>query len=112
MQWMVTPQLQNSGYLDSNAENMHMLVSLACHDRIISKELWNLFNHCTHFSDSRTRKRVPNFSEILFRYHILRQEYDALFHNDRTLFDQYIEIVNKIMYDIANDTYMNASKMN
>jgi hypothetical protein len=56
MQWMVTPQLQNSGYLDSNAENMHMLVSLACHDRIISKELWNLFNHCTHFSDSQTKK--------------------------------------------------------
>jgi hypothetical protein len=33
---------------------------------------------------------IPNFSEVLFRYHILRYEYDALFHDDRTLFDQYI----------------------
>jgi hypothetical protein len=37
-------------------ENMHMLVSLACHGGIISKELWNLFNRCTHFSSSQTRK--------------------------------------------------------
>jgi hypothetical protein len=42
----------------------------------------------------------------------LRQEYDALFHDDKTLFDQHIEIVNKRMHDIANDTYMNAGKMN
>jgi hypothetical protein len=41
------------------------------------------------------QERILNFSEVLFRYHILRQEYDALFHDDRTLFDQYIEIVNK-----------------
>jgi hypothetical protein len=33
------------------------------------------------------RERIPNFSDILFRYHILRQEYDALFHDDRTSFD-------------------------
>jgi hypothetical protein len=56
MQWMATPQLQKSGYLDSNAGNMHMLVSLAYHDGIISKELWNLFNHYMHFSGSRSRK--------------------------------------------------------
>jgi hypothetical protein len=58
------------------------------------------------------QERVPNFSEVLFRCHILRQEYDVLFHYDRTLFDQYIEIVNKRMYDIANGTYMNVGKMN
>jgi hypothetical protein len=58
------------------------------------------------------QERISNFSEFLFRYHILRQEYDALFHDDRTSFDQYIEIVNKRMHDITNDTYMNASKMN
>jgi hypothetical protein len=58
------------------------------------------------------RESIPNFSDILFRYHILRQEYDALFHDDRTSFDQYMEIVNKKMYDVANDTYMNAGKMN
>jgi hypothetical protein len=45
-------------------------------------------------------------------YHILRREYDTLFYDDRTSFDQYIEIVNKRMHDIVNDTYMNAGKMN
>jgi hypothetical protein len=30
------------------------------------------------------QERIPNFSDILFMYHILRQEYDALFHDDRT----------------------------
>jgi hypothetical protein len=39
MQWMTTPQLQKSRYLDCNAENMHMFVSLAYHGGIISKEL-------------------------------------------------------------------------
>jgi hypothetical protein len=58
------------------------------------------------------QERIPNFSGILFRYHILRQEYDVLFHDDRTSFDQYMEIVNKRMHDVANDTYMNAGKMN
>jgi hypothetical protein len=58
------------------------------------------------------QEMISNFSEVLFRYHILRQEYDALFHDDRTSFDQYIEIVNKRMHGIANDTYMNAGKMN
>jgi hypothetical protein len=55
---------------------------------------------------------IPNFSDILFRYHILRQAYDALLHDDRTSFDQYMEIVNKRMNDVVNDTYMNAGKMN
>jgi hypothetical protein len=58
------------------------------------------------------QERIPNFSDIIFRYHILRQEYDALFHNDRTSFDQYMEILNKRMHDVANNTYMNAGKMN
>jgi hypothetical protein len=64
------------------------------------------------FLQFANQERVPNFNEVLFRYHILRQEYDALFYDDMTLFDQYIEIVNKRMYDITNDTYMNAGKMN
>jgi hypothetical protein len=58
------------------------------------------------------QERITNFSELLFRYHILRQEYDALFYDDMTLFNQYIEIVNKRMHDITNDTYMNVDKMN
>jgi hypothetical protein len=58
------------------------------------------------------QESISNFSEVLFRYHILRQEYDALFPDDMTSFDQYIEIINKRMHDITNDTYMNAGKMN
>jgi hypothetical protein len=58
------------------------------------------------------QESISNFSEILFRYHILRQEYDALFPDDMTSFDQYIEIINKRMHDITNDTYMNVDKMN
>jgi hypothetical protein len=112
MQWMATPQLQKSGYLDSNAGKY----AYACFSRLpwwdnlkrIVKSVQPLYAFL-RFTD---QERIPNFSEVLFRYHSLRQEYDALFHDDRTLFDQYIEIVNKRMYDIVNDTYMNASKMN
>jgi hypothetical protein len=63
-------------------------------------------------SERGMTKRISNFSDILFRYHILRQEYDALFYDDRTSFDQYMEIVNKRMHDVTNDTYMNVAKMN
>jgi hypothetical protein len=112
MQWMTTPQLQKSGYLDSNAGKY----AYACLSRLpwwdnlkrIVKSVQPLYAFL-RFTD---QERIPNFSEVLFRYHILRQEYDALFHDDRTLFDQYIEIINKRMYDIANGTYMNAGKMN
>jgi hypothetical protein len=112
MQWMATPQLQKSGYLDSNARKY----AYACFSRLpwwdnlkrIVKSVQPLYAFL-RFTD---QERIPNFSEVLFRYHSLRQEYDALFHDDRTLFDQYIEIVNKRMYDIVNDTYMNAGKMN
>jgi hypothetical protein len=112
MQWMVTPQLQKSGYLNSNAGKY-------AHACLSSLLWWNNLKRIMesiqplyvflHFTD---QKMISNFSEVLFMYHILRQKYDALFHNDRTSFDKYIEIVNKRMYDIANDTYINASEMN
>jgi hypothetical protein len=41
------------------------------------------------------QERILNFSDILFMYHILRREYDTLFHDDRISFDQYMKIVNK-----------------
>jgi hypothetical protein len=95
MQWIVTPQLQKSGYLNSNAEKYAhaCLSSLPWWDNLkrIVKSVQTLYAFL-QFAD---QERIPNFSEVLFRYHILRQEYDALFHDDRTLFDQYIEIVNK-----------------
>jgi hypothetical protein len=109
---MATPQLQKSGYLDSNAgKYAHTcLSSLPWWDNLkrIVKSVQQLYTFL-RFTD---QERIPNFSEVLFRYHILRQEYDVLFHVDRISFDQYIEIVNKRMHDITNDTYMNAGKMN
>jgi hypothetical protein len=110
MQWMATPQLQHSGYLDSNAgKYAHAYLSILPWwdnlKRIV--ESVQLLYAFLRFTD---QERIPNLSKVLFRYHILRQKYDALFHDDRTSFDQYIEIVNKRMHDIANDTYMNTSK--
>jgi hypothetical protein len=109
---MATPKLQKSGYLDSNAGKYEhaCLSSLSWWDNLerIVESVQPLYV----FLWLVDQERIPNFSEVLFRYHILRQEYDALFHDDRTSFDQYIEIVNKRMYDISNDAYMNVGKMN
>ena len=58
------------------------------------------------------QEKIPNFSEVLLRYHILRQEYDALFHDDTTSFNEYMEIVDSRMHDVSNETYMNAGKIN
>jgi hypothetical protein len=112
MQWMVTPALQQSRYLDSNAgKYAHAcLSSLPWWENL--KRIADYVQPLYAFLRFANRERIPNFSDILFRYHILRQEYDALFHDDRTSFDQYMEIVNKRMHDVANDTYMNAGKMN
>jgi hypothetical protein len=98
--------------MDSNAEKYACacLSSLAWWDNL--KRIMESIQPLYAFLWFADQKRVPNFSEILFRYHILRQEYDTLFHDDRTSFDQHIEIINKRMYDIANDTYMNAGKIN
>jgi hypothetical protein len=112
MQWMATPQLQHNGYLDSNARKYAhaCLSSLPWWDNL--KRIVESVQPLYAFLRFADQERIPNLSEVLFRYHILRQDYDALFHDDRTLFDQYIEIVNKRMHDVANDTYMNAGKKN
>jgi hypothetical protein len=109
---MATPQLQKSGYLYFNAgKYAHAcLSSLPWWDNL--KKIVESVQPLYAFLRFTDQKRISNFSEVLFRYHILRQEYDALFYDDRTSFDQYIEIVNKRMHDIANDTYMNVGKMN
>jgi hypothetical protein len=109
---MATSALQQSGYLDSNAgKNAHAcLSSLPWWENL--KRIVDYVQPLYTFLRFADRKRIPNFSDILFRYHILSQEYDALFHDDRALFDQYMEIVNKRMHDVANDTYMNRGKMN
>jgi hypothetical protein len=112
MQWMVTSALQQSGYLDSNAgkyEHVY-LSSLPWWENL--KRIMDCVQPLYAFLRFADQERIPNFSDILFSYHILRQEYDALFHDDRTSFDQYIEIINKRMHNAANDTYMNAGKMN
>jgi hypothetical protein len=112
MQWMATPALQQSGYLDSNAGKYahSCLSSLPWWET--PKRIVDCVQPLYAFLWFTDQERIPNFSDILFRYHILRQEYDALFHDDRTSFDHYMKIVNKRIHDVANDTYMNAGKMN
>jgi hypothetical protein len=112
MQWMTTPALQQSRYLDSNAGKY-------AHDCLSSLPWWENLKRIVDYVQPLyaflrfvDQEIISNFSDILFRYHILRHEYDALFHDDRTLFDQYMEIVNKRMHDVVIDTYMNAGKMN
>jgi hypothetical protein len=112
MQSMATPALQQSRYLDSNAGKY----AHACLSSLPRWENLKRIVDCVQplyaFLWFIDQERIPNFSDILFRYHILSQEYDALFHDDRTSFDQYMEIVNKRIHDVADDTYMNAGKMN
>jgi hypothetical protein len=112
MQWMVTTALQQSGYLDSYAgKYAHACLSSLPWWKNLKKivDCVQLLYAFVWFTD---QKMIPNFSDILFRYDILRQKYDALFHDDRTSFDQYIEIVNKRIHDVTNDAFMNAGKMN
>jgi hypothetical protein len=72
IQWMATPQLQNSGYLDSNAgKYAHAyLSSLSWWDNL--KRIVESVQPLYAFLRFMDQERVPNFSEILFRYHILR----------------------------------------
>jgi hypothetical protein len=84
---MTTPQLQNFRYLDSNTgKYVHAcLSSLPWWDNL--KIIAESVQPSHVFLRFMYQERVSNFSEVLFRYHILRQEYDALFHDDMTLFD-------------------------
>jgi hypothetical protein len=109
---MATPALQQFRYLDSNTgKYAHAcLSSLSWWENL--KRIVDCVQPLYAFLQFIDHERILNFSDILFRYHILRQEYNALFHDDRTSFDQYIEIINKRMHDVTNDTYMNTGKMN
>jgi hypothetical protein len=81
------PQLQKSGYLDSNAKKYAhaYLSSLPWWDNL--KRIVEYVQPLYAFLRFADQERILNFSELLLRYHILRQEYDALFHDDRTSFN-------------------------
>jgi hypothetical protein len=87
IQWIATPQLQKSGYLDSNAgKYVHAyLSSLPWWDNL--KRIMESVQPLYAFLQFMDQERIPNFSEVLFKYHILRQEYDVLFHDNKTPFD-------------------------
>jgi hypothetical protein len=84
MQWMTTPRLQKSGCLDFNARKyVHAcLSSLPWWDNL--KRIMKFVQLLYAFLRFTDQESIPNFSDVLFRYHILRHEYDALFHDDRT----------------------------
>jgi hypothetical protein len=92
---MATPALQQSRYLDSNpGKYAHACLSSLPWWKNL-KRIVDYVQPLYAFLRFADQERIPNFSDIIFRYHILRQEYDALFHDDRTSFDQYMKIVNK-----------------
>jgi hypothetical protein len=86
IQWMTTTKLQQFGYLNSNATKYAhaCLSSLIWWDnlKIVVDSMQRLYV----FLSFANQERIPNFSEVLLKYHILRQEYDVLFHDDRTSF--------------------------
>jgi hypothetical protein len=100
-----------------NHGKLHMMMKNAIGGNLVR---WNATHFGTNylFLESFLRKKDrfrKGFQISMMFYsgiHILRQEYDALFYDDRISFDQNIEIVNKRMQDVTNDTYMNAGKMN
>ncbi|XP_066162205.1 uncharacterized protein [Oryza sativa Japonica Group] len=51
----------------------------------------------------------PNLSEVLLRYQLLKMEYDSLFANQRDKFEAYMEIVNRRMHNLTNETLINAA---
>jgi hypothetical protein len=72
MQWMATPILQQYGYLDSNAGKY-------AHTYLSSLPWWEnlkIIVDCVQplyaFLRFTDQEMIPNFSGILFRYHILR----------------------------------------
>jgi hypothetical protein len=85
MQWMATPELQKSGYLDSNAGRYAYacLSNLPWWDN--PKRIVDSVQPLYVFLRFTDQQRILNFSDVLF---------------------------NHCMHDIANDTYMNAGKMN
>jgi hypothetical protein len=76
---MTTPALQQFGYLDSNAgKYAHAcLSSVSWWENL--KRIMDCVQSLYAFLRSADQEMIPNFSDILSRYHILRQEYDAFF---------------------------------
>jgi hypothetical protein len=72
MQWMATPQIQKSGYLDSNAgKYAHAcLSSLPWWDNL--KRIMESIQPLYAFLQLTNQERIPNFSEVLFMCHIFR----------------------------------------
>jgi hypothetical protein len=110
MQWMASSELQESGYLNSQiGKYAHAsLSSLAWWENL--KRVVDSVQPLYIFLRFADQDGKPNFSDVLMRYHILKGEYDALFHDDRASFNKYMAVVDRRMHDIANGTYMNAGK--
>jgi hypothetical protein len=100
-------ELEQSEYLDYEAGKCAhaSLSSLTWWDQL--KRVIDFVQPSYAFLWFADQKRNPNFSDVLLEYLILRHEYDALFHDDRTSFNEYMKIVEYKMHDVSNATYMN-----
>ena len=108
MQWMASSELLQSKYLDLDAGKY-------AHAALSSLQWWDSLKRVVDsvqplyaFLRFADQDKFPNFSEVLLRYHILKIEYESLFRDDRAKFNEYMDVVNRRMHDVANGTYMNA----
>jgi hypothetical protein len=58
-----------------------------------------------HFVDWH---KVPNLSDVLLRFSMVRSEYESLMQGYPRDLDRYMNVINQRMGDIANETYANA----
>lgn len=52
--------------------------------------------------------KVPNLSEVLLRFTMLKNEYESLLADYPRDLDRYMKVINPRMGDVANTTYVNA----
>ncbi len=110
MQWMAS-----SGFMQSKFSGT--MDGRYAHECLSSMSWWenlqtvvNSVQPMYSFLRFADEDKNPNLSEVLLRYQLLRMEYDSLFASERDKFEAYMEIVNRRMHDLTNQTLINASE--
>ena len=107
MQWVSSPEFLHSKFASMNeGKYAHScLSSLSWWENMdqVVKSVAPLYAFL-RFADS---DKVPNLSEVLLRFHILRKEYENLFHDEPRELSRYMSVIEPRMGDISNDSYVN-----
>ncbi|TVU12808.1 hypothetical protein EJB05_46468, partial [Eragrostis curvula] len=109
MAWVGSPGFLNSRYAKtSEGRYAHgCLSNLGWWDNMIHvcKAVEPLYAFL-RFAD---QDKSPNLCEVLLKFHVMRNELESHFHNDRQEFERYMAVINPRMGDIANESYVNAA---